>query len=183
MSNGLDISVILCCQLSPKSFSDWGMPNSTPHRHSTLCHNHYHRMWIAEGIGTQQTLKFTFILTTSTLDRFFALNFHQNPSILEVSRITVHTGTPRIFCLTTTTTACVIFDGIHTQKSLKFSSIHTVSTLHTFDDLNSWHSPTRIDIWDRTSTLLVLSVCWDTQIHNALKIKWVEMGSVLASNV
>ena len=38
---------------------------------------------------------------------FYALNFRQTPAIIEISRTQVHTGTPHIFCHTTTAIACV----------------------------------------------------------------------------
>ena len=38
---------------------------------------------------------------------FYALNFRQTPAIRDISRTQVHTGTPHVFCHTTTVIACV----------------------------------------------------------------------------
>ena len=42
----------------------------------------------------------------SELDHFYALHLRQNAVITEVWRNQVHAGTPRIFCLTSTTVIC-----------------------------------------------------------------------------
>jgi hypothetical protein len=52
--------------------------------------------------GTRKSLKFTFIDTDSTFDCLYPLDFRQSPSMTEFCRNQVHTGTPHIFCLTTT---------------------------------------------------------------------------------
>jgi hypothetical protein len=38
---------------------------------------------------------------------FYALNFRQTPAIIEISRTQLHTGTPHVFCHTTTAIVCV----------------------------------------------------------------------------
>ena len=48
-----------------------------------------------------------FIHTDSTFQWFHALNIRHTPAIIEVSQTQVHTGTPHIFCHTTTVIACV----------------------------------------------------------------------------
>ena len=107
--NGLDISVVVCAQLPPNSGNHRDIPDSSPHRYCThiLSHNHYHRMCICQDVGSQKPLNFTFIHTESTFHWFDALNFRQTPAIIEISRTQVHTGTPHIFCHTTTALACV----------------------------------------------------------------------------
>ncbi len=106
---GLDISLLLCSQLPPKSFNDRDMPDSSPHRYPThiLSHNHCHHMCICGAIGTRKPLKLTFILTVSTFHCFYARNFRKSPSMIEICRNQVHTGTPHIFSLTATSIACV----------------------------------------------------------------------------
>ena len=51
-------------------------------------------MCICDGIGTQKSLKFTFIHTDTTFDWSYDLNFRHTPSMLEVSQRLVHAGTP-----------------------------------------------------------------------------------------
>ena len=106
---GLDISLFLCSQLPPKSFNDRDMPESSPHKclQDILSHNHLHTMCICEAVGTRKPLKLTVIYQDSTFHCFYALNFRQSPSMIEICRNQVHTGTPHIFCLTTTSIPCV----------------------------------------------------------------------------
>ncbi len=58
---GLDISLLLCSQLPPKSFNGRDMPESSPQRYPTriLFHSNCHHTCICVGIGTQKPLKFT----------------------------------------------------------------------------------------------------------------------------
>jgi hypothetical protein len=60
---GLDISLLLCSQLPPKSFNGRDMPESSPQRYPTriLFHSNCHHTCICVGIGTQKPLKFTII--------------------------------------------------------------------------------------------------------------------------
>jgi hypothetical protein len=60
---GIDISLLLCCQLVPNCFNNWGILDSTWHRYPThiLSPNHCHRMCLCQGIGTEESLKSTFI--------------------------------------------------------------------------------------------------------------------------
>ena len=84
--------------------------DGSPCRYPThiLSDNHSHRMCICEVIGTRKLLKFTFIHTVHTFHCFFALNFRQSPSKMEIFRIPVHAGTPHTFCLATTSIKCVL---------------------------------------------------------------------------
>ena len=78
-------------------------------RKEERCHSRYptHRMCICQDVGSQKPLNFTFIHTDSTFQCFYALNIRRTPAITEISRSQVHTGTPNIFCHTTTAIACV----------------------------------------------------------------------------
>jgi hypothetical protein len=59
----VDISLVLCCQLQPKSFNDRDTPESSPHRYPTYIwsHNHCHHMCFCEAIGIRKSFKFTSI--------------------------------------------------------------------------------------------------------------------------
>ncbi len=61
----LKISLLLCCQLLPNSFNDWGILDSTPHRHPThiLSPNYCHRMCVCHRVNSQKSLKLAFIDT------------------------------------------------------------------------------------------------------------------------
>ncbi len=119
----IDISLLLCSQLPPKSFNDRDMPESSPHRYPThiLSHNHQHTMCICEGIGTRQPLRLTFIHTVSTFHCFYSLNFHQSPSMIEICRNQVHTNASKIFCLTATSIPCVFVK----QQALSNSQLYS----------------------------------------------------------
>jgi hypothetical protein len=108
-THGLDISVVLCSQLPPNSGNHRDIPDSSPHRYPThnLSHNHCHGMCICQDVGSQKSKNVSFVATDSTFQWFYALNFRQTPVITEISRTQVHTGTPHIFCHTTTAIACV----------------------------------------------------------------------------
>jgi hypothetical protein len=108
-THGLDISLLLCSQLPPKSFNHRDIPDYTPHTYFThiLSDNDHHPMCICEETGTEQSIKITFVQTVTTFHCFYALNFCQSPSIIEICRNKVHTGTAHIFCLTTTSIPCV----------------------------------------------------------------------------
>ena len=105
----LNISVVLFCQLPPDSGNQRHIPDSSPHRYPTriLSHNHGHRVCICEDMCNQTHLNFTFMHTDSTFQWFYSLNFRQTPAIKDISRTPVHTGTPHVFCHTTTVIACV----------------------------------------------------------------------------
>ena len=124
-THGLDISVVLCSQLPPHSGNHRDIPESSPHRYPTriLSHNHCHRMCIGRDVGSQKPLKITFIHTDSTCQWFYALHFRQTPAIIEISRTQVHTGTPHIFCHTTTAIACVSVK-MWPVKNRKMSLLH-----------------------------------------------------------
>jgi hypothetical protein len=130
--HGLDNSLFLCSQLPPKSFNHRDMPESSPNRYSThiLSHNHCHPMCICDDIVTRKSLKFTFIHTVSTFHCFYALNFRQSPSIIQISQII-------LLC---------ICGKIGTEQSLKFTFVQTVTTFHSFYPLNFHQSPSMIDI-------------------------------------
>ena len=105
----LDISLLLCCQLVPNCLTHWGILDCTLHRYPThiLSPNHCHRMCLCQGIGTDESLKSTFIHQGSTFHCFYAVNLCQTAWIIEVFWIALYTGTPHIFCLPTTAIACV----------------------------------------------------------------------------
>ena len=105
----LDISLLVCCQLVPNWCNEWGILDSTPHRHRThiLSPNHCHRLCLGHGIGTDTSLKLTFIDTDSRFHCLYVVNMCQTASMIEVFWILLHTGTPHIFCLPTTVIACV----------------------------------------------------------------------------
>jgi len=86
-----------------------GILDSTLHRHPThiLSPNLCHRMCPYQGIGTEKSLKLTFIHQDSRLDIFYPVNLCQTSSIIVVSRIPLYTGTPHILSLPTTVIACV----------------------------------------------------------------------------
>ena len=66
-------------------------------------------MCICEGLVTQTSLECTVIIyQVSKSHRFYVFNFLQRDVINEICRIEVHTGTPNILCLTTTTIICVV---------------------------------------------------------------------------
>ena len=64
-------------------------------------------MCICQDVGSPKPLKITIIHTDSTFQWCDALNFRQTPAITEISRTQVHTGTPHMFCHTTTAITCV----------------------------------------------------------------------------
>ena len=64
-----------------------------------LSHNHCNHMCICEAIGTRKPLRLTFIHTVSTFHCFYALNFRQSPSMIEICRNQVHTNASNIFGL------------------------------------------------------------------------------------
>jgi hypothetical protein len=72
-----------------------------------LSHNHCHRLCICQDVVSQKSKNFAFVATDSTFHWFDGLTFRQTPAIIEISRTQVHTGTPHIFCHTTTVIACV----------------------------------------------------------------------------
>ena len=99
----------VCSQPPPNSGNQRDIPDSSPHRYPTLIlsHNHSHRMCICQDMGSQKPLNFTSIHTDPTFQWLYTLNFLQLPVIKEISRTQVHTGTPHVFCHTTTVIACV----------------------------------------------------------------------------
>ena len=105
----LEIGLFLCCQPVPNCFNHWGILDSTLHRHPThiLSPNHCHRMCLCQEIGTEKSLKWTFIHMGSKFQCFYAVNLCPTASIIEVFWIPLYTGTPHIFCLPTTAIACV----------------------------------------------------------------------------
>jgi hypothetical protein len=64
-------------------------------------------MCLCQGIGTEESQKSTFIHKDSTFHCFHVVNMCPTGSIIEVFWIPLYTGTPYIFCLPTTTIACV----------------------------------------------------------------------------
>ncbi len=97
-THGLEISLFLSSQLPPKSFNHRDILDYTPQIYSThiLSSNYCHPMCICEAIGTEKSLKLTFIQTVSTFHCFYALSFRQSPSMIEICRIEVHVGTTHI---------------------------------------------------------------------------------------
>jgi hypothetical protein len=83
-----------------------------------------------------KSLKFTVIHKDSTIKYFYVFNIRQRDSIMKISRIQVHTGTPHICCHTITTIPCVFVKKQESGISLKFTFVHRVSTYPWFYDLN-----------------------------------------------
>ncbi len=108
-TQGLNISLLLCCQHVPNCFNHWGILDSTLHRYPThiLSPNHCHRMCLCQGIGTEKALKLTFIHKGSRFHCFYAVNLCQTASMIEVFWIPLYTGTPHIFGLPATAISCV----------------------------------------------------------------------------
>ena len=100
----LDIPLVSCTKLPPKSSNHRDILVSGPHRYPThiLSNNHYHPRCICEDMGSQKSSKITFIHTDSRFHWLYALNFHQSLWFIEISRTQIHTGTPHIKCHTTT---------------------------------------------------------------------------------
>ena len=121
------MSVVLCSPLPPNSGNHRHIPDASPHRYHThiLSHNHCHRMCICQDVGSQKPPKITFIHTDSTFQWFYALIFRQTPAIIEISRTQVHTGTPHIFCHTTTAITCV-FVKKKAVKNCQKSRLYTL---------------------------------------------------------
>ena len=105
----LEISLLVCCQHVPNCFNHWGILDSTLHKYPThiLSPNHCHRMCLCQGIGTEKSLKWTFIHKGSSFHCLYAVNMCQTASIMEVFWIPLYTCTPHICCLPTTAIACV----------------------------------------------------------------------------
>ena len=85
-THGLEISMLLCCQPVPNGFNHWGILDSTLHRHPThiLSPNHCHRMCLGQGIGTEKSLKLTFIHKGSRCHCFYAVNLCQTASMIDM---------------------------------------------------------------------------------------------------
>jgi hypothetical protein len=109
-THGLDMCLLLRSQLPPNWLDAEGIFVSreySPFRYPThiLPDNHCTHMCICDEISNRKPINL--IDTGSTFDCFYALNFLQRPSIIEICRNQVHTGTPHILCLTTTSIPCV----------------------------------------------------------------------------
>jgi hypothetical protein len=105
----LDISLLLWCQHVPNWFNHWGILDSTLHRYPIhiLSPNHCHHMCLCQGIGTEESMKSTFIHKGSKFHCFYDVNMCPTGSIIEVFWIPLYTGTPYICFLPTTAIACV----------------------------------------------------------------------------
>jgi hypothetical protein len=105
----LEISLLVCCQLVPNCFNYLGILYSTLHTCPThiLSPNHCHRMCRCQGIGTEKSLKLTFIHKGSRFHCLYTVNLCPTASMIEVFCIPLYTHTPHIFCLPTTAIACV----------------------------------------------------------------------------
>ena len=75
-TQGLDISLLLCCQHVPNCFNHWGILDSTLHRYPIhiLSPTHCHRMCLCQGKGTEESLKSTFLHKGSTFHCFYTVN-------------------------------------------------------------------------------------------------------------
>ena len=93
-----------------------------PHTYSVTQPRHC--MCICEDMGSLQPINLTSIHADSTFQWFYAVNFRQTPAIRDISRTQVHTGTPHVFCHTTTTIACV-FVKIWATYNRCISRLHT----------------------------------------------------------
>ena len=115
-------------------------------------------------------LKFTFMHTVSTFHCFCALNFRQSPSIIEISRTQVHTGTPRILCHTTTTIACVFVN----KQTVKNAKLHVYTHGLVFSLVVSSHLPSKPlnhkDIQDSSLWLLPSSVSLSLSLSLCLSL-------------
>ena len=85
-TQGLDISLLVCCQLVPNCFNHWGILDSTWHRYPThiLSPNHCHRMCLCQEIGTEESLKSTFIHKGSTFHCLYVVNLCPTTSIIDI---------------------------------------------------------------------------------------------------
>ena len=138
-THGFDISLNLCSQLPTKYWNDRDMPDSTLSRYHThiLSHNHYHEMCMGEGIGNRKSLEFTVTYHDWKIHTFYAVNFRHSDSITDLCRIQVHTGTPLIFCLTTTTTTrkftrFMISTSSTVLQSLIYAGFKSTQVSHTY---------------------------------------------------
>jgi hypothetical protein len=67
-----------------------------------LCHVRTFPVQLYLSNSRPKSKKLTFMDTDSTIRCFYALNFRQTASMIEICRNQVHTGTPQIFSHTTT---------------------------------------------------------------------------------
>ena len=105
----LQISLLLWCQLVQTCFNDWGILDSTLHMYPTHIRsaNHCHRLSLCQEIGTEKSLKLTFIDTVWRFPCFYAVRLCQTALMIEVFWNLLCTGIPHIFGLPTTVIACV----------------------------------------------------------------------------
>jgi hypothetical protein len=123
---------------------------------------------VLTGIGTEESLKSTFIHKGPKFHCFYAVNLCQTASIIEVFWIPLYTGTPHICFLPTTAITCV-FVKEKAPKNRWNRRFYTKARHFTAFMLSTcailfW---TMIDMWDRISTVLLCSFSSDT--HNIPK--------------
>ena len=82
----LEFSLLVCCQHVPNCFNHWGILDSTLHIYPThiLSPNHCHRMCLCQGIGTEKSLKLTFIHKGSSFHCLYAVNMCQTGAMIDM---------------------------------------------------------------------------------------------------
>jgi hypothetical protein len=152
----------------PNCFNHWGILDCTLHRYPTHIPspNHCHHMCLCQGIGTEESLKFTFIHKGSTFHcfmlstcakllqslRYFGLHFPQVPHTYSVSQpLSSHVSLSR-------------------SRHRRIAEIHVQdkgSKFHWFYAVNLCKTAWMIDMWDRISKVFLCSLSSDP--HNIPK--------------
>ena len=93
-THGVDISLLLCCQRVPNCFNDESTLDCALHRYPTHIRspNYCHRMFICQGVGSEQSLKLSFIHTNSTFHFCNSVNVGSSASMMDVAVYYCHTG-------------------------------------------------------------------------------------------
>ena len=96
-THGVDISLLLCCHRVPKCLNDAGILDSAVHSYPTHIRspNYCHRMCIGQGIGSEQSLKLSFIHTVSTFHFCNSVEVCSSASMMDVVVYYCHTGRAR----------------------------------------------------------------------------------------
>jgi hypothetical protein len=96
-THGVDISLLLCCQRVPNCFNDESTLDCALHRYPTHIRsvNYCHRMCFCQGIGSEQSLKLSFIHTDSTFHFCNSVNVGSSASMMDVVVYYCHTGRAR----------------------------------------------------------------------------------------
>jgi hypothetical protein len=102
-------------------------------------------MCICETVGTRKPLKLTVIYQDSTFHCFYALNFRQSPSRIEICRNQVHTNASNIFGLQPLAYHVYLWSSRHPTTAQTHGYI-AGSIFHCFYALNFRQSPSMIEI-------------------------------------